>query len=106
MRWTRIALLLFGAGLLLGLVVVAFELDPLGRIASWMMALGIGAIPAGILADWRRRTKPPAPPSVRRAGGPQPPQAPFAPRRAKARPGQAIAPQSIIPGDRGRRRRR
>jgi drug/metabolite transporter (DMT)-like permease len=68
MRWTRIALLLFGAGLLLGLVVVAFELDPLDRVASWMMALAIAAIPAGILADWRRKAKPAPRPPMRRAG--------------------------------------
>ena len=54
MRYTKTALLAFGCGLLLGLVVIAAEIKSLERVASGLMALGIAAIPIGILADWRR----------------------------------------------------
>jgi hypothetical protein len=61
MRYTRLALLTFGAGLGLGLVLVAFGLDPLGRLASGLMALGIIALPPALFADlWpmlRRRQR-------------------------------------------------
>ena len=57
MRYTKIALLSFGAGLLLGLVVIATEIDWLDRVASWLMALGIAALPIAMLADWRRTVK-------------------------------------------------
>jgi hypothetical protein len=53
MRYTKAALLLFGCGLLLGLVVVAGEVKSLQRIASGLMALGIAAIPVGMAVDWR-----------------------------------------------------
>ena len=71
MRWTKIALLMFGAGLMLGLVVIAFELDPLDRVASWSMALAIAAIPVAIVADWRRAAKPAAAPVPKRRGKPR-----------------------------------
>jgi len=54
MRYTKIALLAFGLGLLLGLIVVAAEIKSLERVVSGLMALGIVAIPIGILADLRR----------------------------------------------------
>ncbi len=57
MRYTKIALLTFGAGLILGLVVVVAEIDWLARVASSLMALGLAAIPVGMLADWRLATK-------------------------------------------------
>jgi xanthosine utilization system XapX-like protein len=57
MRYTKIALLTFGAGLLLGLIVVVVEVNPLARVASGLMALGIFGIPVGIAADWRRAAK-------------------------------------------------
>jgi hypothetical protein len=57
MRYTKIALLTFGLGLLLGLVVIAAEIKSLERVASGLMALGIAAIPTGIVADWRRAAK-------------------------------------------------
>jgi hypothetical protein len=57
MRLTKIALLVFGLGLLLGLVVVAAEIRALERVASGLMALGIAAIPFGMIADWRRAAK-------------------------------------------------
>jgi xanthosine utilization system XapX-like protein len=61
MRYTKIALLTFGAGLLLGLVVVVIEIGPLERVASGLIALGLVAIPIGMIVDWRLATK-----SVRR----------------------------------------
>jgi hypothetical protein len=54
MRYTKIALLLFGFGLVLGLVVVVAEIRALERMASGAMALGIASIPIGVLADLRR----------------------------------------------------
>jgi hypothetical protein len=54
LRLTKIALLIFGFGLVLGLVVVVAEIKALQRVASGAMALGIAAIPIGILADLRR----------------------------------------------------
>jgi hypothetical protein len=57
MRLTKIALLVFGLGLLLGLVVVAAEIRALERVASGLMALGIAAIPFGMIADWGSAAK-------------------------------------------------
>ena len=54
MRYTKTALLAFGCGLLLGLVVLGAEIKSLARVASGLMALGIAAIPIGMVADWRR----------------------------------------------------
>jgi hypothetical protein len=59
MRYTKIALLAFGFGLLLGLVVLGAEIKSLARVASGLMALGIAAIPVGMVADWRRAIKTP-----------------------------------------------
>ncbi|TMJ70280.1 MAG: hypothetical protein E6G83_01380 [Alphaproteobacteria bacterium] len=67
MRYTKTALLAFGCGLVLGLAVIAGEIKSLQRVASGLMALGIAAIPVGMVVDWRR--------AVRGAAG--------APRRAK-----------------------
>jgi hypothetical protein len=57
MRYTKTALLAFGCGLLLGLIVIAAEIKSLERLASGLMALGIAAIPVGMAADWRRAIK-------------------------------------------------
>jgi uncharacterized membrane protein len=90
MRYTKTALLMFGAGLVLALVVIAAELDGLERVASAVMALGIAAVPVGMAVDWRlatraarapptRRGKPRArrsPPSTRRRTGPRKPVRP------------------------------
>ena len=57
MRYTKIALLTFGAGLLLGLVVVVAEIDWLDRAASGLMALGLAVLPLGMIVDWRLATK-------------------------------------------------
>jgi uncharacterized protein YacL len=51
--YTKKALLVFGAGLVLGLLVVTLQLTPLGRVASGLMALGLIAIPVGLVLDWR-----------------------------------------------------
>jgi len=59
MRYTKIALLAFGFGLLLGLVVLGAEIKSLERVASGLMELGIAAIPVGMAADWRRAIKTP-----------------------------------------------
>ena len=64
MHYTKIALLTFGAGLVLGLVIVVSEIDWLDRVASGLMALGLAAIPFGMIVDWRLATK----------SAPQPPQ--------------------------------
>lgn len=55
MRYTKIGLLVFGLGLVLGLVVVAVEIRSLERLASGLMALGIAAIPIALILDWRAR---------------------------------------------------
>ncbi len=62
MRYTKIGLLTFGAGLLLGLLVVVVEIDWLGRLASSLMALGLAAVPLGMIVDWRLAAKPPRKP--------------------------------------------
>src|SRR5580704_707888 len=55
MRYTKAALLVFGAGAVLGLAVVSARLDAFARVASMTMALGIAALPLTIFADLRRR---------------------------------------------------
>jgi hypothetical protein len=65
MRYTKTALLTFGAGLVLALVVVATETQGLARVASAAMALGIAAIPIGMAVDWRLATRVPRRPSGR-----------------------------------------
>jgi hypothetical protein len=57
MRYTKTALLAFGCGLVLGLAVIAGEIKSLQRVASGLMALGIAAIPVGMVADWRRAVR-------------------------------------------------
>ena len=54
MRYSKLALLIFGLGLVLGLAVVAAEWWNYARIPSLLMALGIAAIPVAIFFDWRR----------------------------------------------------
>ena len=82
MRYTKIALLTFGAGLVLGLVVVVIELDWLDRVASSLMALGLMAIPLGMIVDWRLAMKPPRRPAKSRGTEPA------------AAPGRATEPHS------------
>jgi uncharacterized membrane protein len=66
MRYTKTALLMFGAGLVLALVVIAAELDGLERVASGVMALGIAAVPVGMAVDWRLATRAARRPAKRR----------------------------------------
>jgi hypothetical protein len=54
MRYTKRALLLFGAGLVLGLVLVSANLSGLERIASLAMAAAILLLPIALVADWWR----------------------------------------------------
>ncbi len=67
MRYTKIALLVFGFGLVLGLVVIAVEIRWLGRAASSLMAFGIAAIPVGMIMDLRRMAQAAKPAPRRRA---------------------------------------
>jgi hypothetical protein len=57
MRYTKIAILVFGLGLVLGLLVIGAEIKRLERVASGLMALGVGALPVGMIVDWRRAVK-------------------------------------------------
>jgi hypothetical protein len=85
MRYTKTALLMFGAGLVLALAVVAAELDRFERVASAVMALGIAGIPIGMAIDWRLATRTAAR-SPRRPGKPRSRRtAPAARRRARPR---------------------
>jgi hypothetical protein len=85
MRYTKIALLTFGAGLVLALVVVAAEMQGLERVASAAMALGIAAIPIGIAVDWRRATRVPKGRTRRRSKPRTRRASPAARRRARPR---------------------
>jgi hypothetical protein len=58
MRYSRWALLVFGAGMVLGLAVVSAGLSNLARIASLTMAAGIVLLPVALFADWRGPAKP------------------------------------------------
>ncbi|MGA8550831.1 MAG: hypothetical protein WB678_11400 [Stellaceae bacterium] len=91
MRYTKIALLTFGAGLVLGLVVVVIELDWLDRVASSLMALGLMAIPLGMIVDWRLAMKPPRRPAKSR-GRSRPPRPAGQPSRTP-RPRKAAPPK-------------
>ena len=51
LRYTKIALLVFGLGMLAGLVVVAGEYTAWQRPAAGLMALGLVLIPVGLFAD-------------------------------------------------------
>jgi len=75
MRYTRTALLVFGAGAVFGLVVVSVRLPGLARVASAAMALGILALPAAFVIDWRRKATA-APAKRRRKPASRRPRAP------------------------------
>jgi len=89
MRYTKIALLIFGAGLVFGLLVVVIEIDWLGRVASSLMALGLGAVPLGMLVDWRLAAKPPRKP-IRARGKTRG-------RRIVRQPGRDPRPRKPVP---------
>jgi hypothetical protein len=76
MYYTKIALLTFGAGLVLGLTVVVIEIDWLSRAASGLMALGLMTIPIGMIVDWRLATKSARRPPKARAATRARPKAP------------------------------
>jgi hypothetical protein len=57
LRYTKLALLIFGAGLLLGLAAVVGPIRLVGPLASGLMAAGILGIPLGLVLDWRRAAK-------------------------------------------------
>jgi hypothetical protein len=80
MRYTKMALVTFGFGLVLGLVVVVAEIKSLERVASGAMALGIAAIPIAILGDLRRGLTARFGGATRRARAP-PRRVPAMPRR-------------------------
>jgi hypothetical protein len=52
MRSTRYALLLFGAGALLGLLLVSANLSGLGIVASALMAAALLFLPFALVVDW------------------------------------------------------
>ena len=54
MRYSRYALLVFGVGSLLGLLLVSANLSGLGFIASALMAAALLFLPAALVADWWR----------------------------------------------------
>jgi len=84
LRYSKRALLVFGAGLVLGLAVVSAGLDRFGPVASVMMALGIMALPVAVIADLRR----------------------IAPAKPKSRPRTRTAHKRRQPAARPRTRRR
>jgi hypothetical protein len=51
MRYTKAALLVFGLGLVVGLVVVVGEFAEWERAAAAIMALGLALVPVGLFAD-------------------------------------------------------
>jgi hypothetical protein len=53
MRYTKAALLVFGLGLVLGFGLIVAEVPGFDWMASGVMALGLVALPVGLLADGR-----------------------------------------------------
>jgi predicted MFS family arabinose efflux permease len=102
MRYTKAALLVFGLGLVIGLVVVVGEFSNWEYLASVVMALGLVLLPLALFADghgiaalrWiarrfsRRKRSPKRGRTVRASARPRkaPPRAgrPRAPRRARS----------------------
>jgi len=75
MRSTRYALLLFGAGAVLGLLLVSAKLPGLGIVASALMAASLLFLPFALAADWwshRPWLKPPPKRKVRTLSSPSP----------------------------------
>jgi hypothetical protein len=89
MYYTKIALLTFGAGLVLGLAVVVIEIDWLSRVASGLMALGLMTIPIGMIVDWRLATK--------SAGRPPKARGATLARRKAAQPSRNPGPRKPTP---------
>jgi hypothetical protein len=53
MRYTKLALLIFGLGLVSGFVIVVGEFARYERVASAVMALGLVLLPVALFADGR-----------------------------------------------------
>ena len=88
MRYSGWALLLFGAGGLLGLGLVSMNLAAIGWTASATMAAGLALLPVALVADWwsHRPWRKPARKRRARARKPrQPGSAPARKRRAKGK---------------------
>ncbi len=100
MRYTKIALLIFGLGLVLGFIIVVGEFARLERVASAVMALGLVLLPVALFADgrgirvlaWiaarfsrgkRKKARPKSRPAARCRKPPAPPAA-RAPRRKRS----------------------
>ena len=99
MRYTKLALLIFGLGVVSGLVVVAGEFARFERVASAVMALGLVMLPVSLFADgrgmrllvWiaarfsagRRKKARPKPRPAARRRKPQVPPTTRAPRRKR-----------------------
>jgi hypothetical protein len=92
MRYTKTALLTFGAGLMLGLIVVVVDLGALARVASGLMALGLIGIPIGVAVDLWLATKPAPMPARGRARTPVR-RSPAAPARRSPRQRKRVAPK-------------
>ena len=101
MRYTKVALLIFGFGLALGFVIVVGEFARLERVASAVMALGLVLLPVALFADgrgmvilaWiaarfsrgkRKKARPKSRPAARRRKPPASPTAARAPRRKRS----------------------
>jgi hypothetical protein len=52
MPYSKRALLLFGGGLVLGLIVVSADLPVLGWVANLAAAAGIALLPIALVVDW------------------------------------------------------
>ena len=96
MRYSKWSLLLFGAGMVLGLAVVSARLSGLARVASLAMAGGIVLLPVAFVADWRRKAVSVVTRRKKPAARPR--------RAAAARPG--TAPRRAAPARRRTRRKR
>jgi hypothetical protein len=89
MRSTRYALLLFGAGALLGLLLVSANLSGLGIVASALMAAALLFLPFALAADWWSHRPWHMPKPKRRVRSRSPRQAKSSPPRKRgARGGQ------------------
>ena len=98
MRSTKAALLLFGAALLLGLVVKSAEISNIERLAAAAIALAILLVPAAVAGDLWRRLRTAAAALRKRARKPARRPAPRpAPRPARRR----AAPSRRRPRPRG-----
>jgi len=99
MRYSRWPLLVFGVGLVLGLVAVSIGLPVTGRIASTAMALGVVAFPVALIADWWR-WRPWHDLSAKRRGKSRSPSSP----RQRGPKGKRRSNGAVPPPSRGRRR--